>query len=99
MLPPSRGVSGLSAGNAGTLGSSRLADPGRTLAWCRSISLGSSSIATQSGIGVGRVIGAGSVDIGTGENCTRGRLSGLTRSSSTGLGVTSDVGHPPGCVE
>ena len=97
MLLPSRGVGGLSAGNAGTHGSSRLSDHGCTLARWRSGGPGETCMATGSVID--GVIGAGSADMGTGENCTRRRLSGLARSSSTGPGVTSAGGHPPCCVE
>ena len=97
MLPPSRGVGGLSAGNAGTLGSSRLSDPGRTLARWRSVGIGETCLATR--FGIGGVTGAVSVDTGPGEDCTRRRLSGRTRSSSSGPGCPSAVGDPACCVQ
>ena len=97
MLPPSRGVVGLSAGNAGTLGSSLLSDPGCTLARCRCG--GTVETCLSTGFSIGGVSGAGSVGTGSGEHCTRRRLSGRTRSSSTGPGFPSAVGAPACRVE
>ena len=96
-LLPSRGVGGLSAGNAGTLGSSRLLDHQCTRARWRNGGPCETCMAT--GPVIDGVIGAGSADMGTGENCTRRRLSGRTRSSSTGPGFPSSVGAPACCVE
>ena len=97
MLPPSRVVVGLSAGNAGTLGSSLLSDPGCTLALWRCGGTVDTGLSPR--FGIGGVSGAGSVGTGSGEHCTRRRLSGRRRSSSTGPGFPSSVGAPACCVE
>jgi hypothetical protein len=97
MLLPSRGDGGLRAGNAGTLGSSRLSDHLCTRARWRNGGPCETCMAT--GPVMDGDIGAGSEDMGTGENCTRRRLSGRTRSSSTGPGCPSSVGAPACCVE
>jgi hypothetical protein len=97
MLPPSRGVVGLSAGNAGTLGSSRLSHPGCTLARWRSGGTVETCLSPR--FGISGVSGAGRVGTGPGEDCTRRRLSGRTRSSSTGPGCPSAGGAPACCVQ
>ena len=97
MLPPSRGVVGLSGGNAGTLGSSLLSDPGCTLARWRGGVTGETCLSPR--VGIGGVSGSGSVGTGPGEDCTRRRLSGRTRSSSTGPGCPSAGGAPACCVQ
>jgi hypothetical protein len=97
MLPPSRGVVRLSSGNAGTLGSSLLSDPGCTRARWRSGGTGETCLSPR--FGLGGVSGAGSVGSGPGEDCMRRRLSGRTRSSSTGPGFPSAVGAPACCVQ
>ena len=97
MLPPSRGVVGLSGGNAGTLGCSLLTHPGCTLARWRGGVTGETCLSPR--VGIGGVSGAGSVGTGPGEDCTRRRLSGRTRSSSTGPGCPSAGGAPACCVQ
>ena len=97
MLPPSRDVVGPSGGNAGTLGCSLLSDPGCTRARWRGGVTGDTCLSPRAGIG--GVSGAGSVGTGSGEDCTRRRLSGRTRSSSTGPGCPSGGGAPACCVQ
>ena len=97
MLPPSRVVVGLRAGNAGTLGSSLLSDPGYTLALWRCGGTVDTGLSPR--FGIGGVSGAGSVGTGSGEDCTRRRLSGRTRSSSTGPGCPAASGAPACCVQ
>ena len=59
MLPPSRVVVGLSAGNAGTLGSALLSDPGYTLALWRCGGTVETGLSRR--FGIGGVSGSGSV--------------------------------------
>jgi len=97
MLPPSRGVVGLSGGNAGTVGCARLSGPGCTLArWGGGVT-GETCLSPR--VGIGGVSGSGSLGTGPGEHCTRRRLSGRTRSSSTGPGCPSASGAPACCVQ